>query len=178
MLLSTVSKLIAVSSCKGGVGKSTVALELAYHLRRRGHRVGLFDADVHGPSLPTQIPLGDVRITLAADGRSVQPLEHGGVQLMSFGWFSRLWSRRPAAEIRVRGPLATNLLQTTQWGDLDYLLIDSPPGTGDIPSQIARLPLHGAVAVTTPSRLSVVDVVRGSLFLRPTQKQRDPLIIN
>ena len=74
MPLSTVSKLIAVSSCKGGVGKSTVALELAYHLRRRGHRVGLFDADVHGPSLPTQIPLGDVRITLAADGRSVQPL--------------------------------------------------------------------------------------------------------
>ena len=83
----------------------------------------------------------------------------------------------PPATHRMLHRLA-QMLSGTAWGELDYLLIDSPPGTGDIPSQIARLPLHGAVAVTTPSRLSVVDVVRGSLFLRPTQKQRDPLIIN
>lgn len=165
-----IGRLLTVTSCKGGVGKSTVSLELAFHLSRRGHRVGLYDADCHGPSLPTQLPevVGDSKsMVLASDGRSVQPLEHGGVKLMSFGWFSRLWSRHPASEIRVRGPLATNLLQTTAWGELDFLLIDSPPGTGDIPTQIAtQLPLTGAVVITTPSSLAIVDVVRGILHLR------------
>jgi len=166
----SIGRLLTVTSCKGGVGKSTVSLQLAFHLARRGHRVGLFDADVHGPSLPTQLPqvVGNAHsLRLAADGRSVAPLEFGGVKLMSFGWFSRLWSRQPASEIRVRGPLATNLLQTTEWGELDYLLIDSPPGTGAIPTQIAtQLPLAGAVVITTPSGLAVVDVVRGLLHLR------------
>ena len=167
-MLGTIHRLVAITSCKGGVGKSTLTLELGLELSRRGHRVGLYDSDVHGPSLPTQLPeVGSQLIRLAADGRSVLPLEFRGLKVMSFGWFSKLWSRRPAAEIRVRGPLATNLLQTTAWGELDFLLIDSPPGTGDIPTQIAtKLPLHGAVVVTTPSGLAAVDVVRGMLHLR------------
>lgn len=129
--------------------------------------MGLYDADVQGPSLPTQLPgVKDTKIKLGNRGWSVEPLEYEGVKLMSFGWFSASWG---VDDGEVRGnaaPLATQLLHTTEWGELDYLIIDSPPGTGDVPRAIAtRIPLHGALVVTTPSRLAVVDVVRGVRML-------------
>jgi Mrp family chromosome partitioning ATPase len=160
-------RLIAVTSCKGGVGKSTVSANLAFRLAARGHRVGLYDADVQGPSLPTQFPeIEDTKITLGDRGWSVMPLSYQGVKLMSFGWFAASWG---VVDGEVRGnpaPLATQLLHTTEWGELDYLIVDSPPGTGDIPRALAtQVPLHGALVVTTPSRLAVVDVVRGVRML-------------
>ena len=163
---STVRRLVAVTSCKGGVGKSTISANLAFRLASRGHRVGLFDADVHGPSLPTQIPGLTDRIALNNGGGSVAPLEYEGVKLMSFGWFARTWG---VVDGEVRGnaaPLVASLLHTTEWGELDYLVIDSPPGTGEVPRAIAtRIPVHGALVVTTPSRLASVDVVRGIRML-------------
>jgi len=173
--LSSITRgIIAVTSCKGGVGKSTVSLELAFRLSARGHRVGLYDADIHGPSLPSQLPpsVGERGVRLSEDGFSVQPLQHDGVLLMSFGWFTRLWGRRPQDDdVTLRGSaigtLASQLLHTTAWGELDFLIIDSPPGTGDIPQILAtRVPLQGAVVVTTPSRLATVDVVRGVRMLQ------------
>jgi Mrp family chromosome partitioning ATPase len=150
---STVSKIIAVTSCKGGVGKSTVALAVAFELAARGHRVGLFDADVHGPSLPTLLPhavcalSGKPRVALDKGGWEVrpfvQPTHYDGsssgvvssVKVMSFGWLSKLWLSREGAEVRSGHPpgqLAYQLLHSTQWGDLDYLIVDSPPGTGEV----------------------------------------------
>jgi Mrp family chromosome partitioning ATPase len=169
--------IIAVTSCKGGVGKSTLSLELAHRLANRGHRVGLFDADLHGPSLPAQAPQAlertqRGRVEVSVDGRSVVPLSDEGIKLMSFGWLSRLWVNfragdQSAKEIRIVPRLATQLLHTTQWGDLDYLIVDSPPGTGAIPVAIAKtVPLAGAVVVTTPSQLAVVDVIRGVKMLQ------------
>ena len=167
-LYSTVGRVIAVTSCKGGVGKSTVSARLAFRLAARGHRVGLFDADVHGPSLPTQLPeLNGSKIALGDRGWSVEPLIHEGVKLMSFGWFSASWGVKDG-EVRTlaAAPLAFQLLHTTEWADLDYLIIDSPPGTGDIPRALyTRIPLAGALVVTTPSRLATVDVVRGVKML-------------
>lgn len=162
---SSIGRLITVTSCKGGVGKSTVSLELARRLAARGHSVGLFDADLHGPSLPAQLPQLDQKVELGADGYAVVPFECDGLRLMSFGWFSQLWCP-PSQQIRVSAKLATSLLHTTAWGDLDYLVVDSPPGTGEIPVALAtRVPLHGAVVVTTPSALATADVVRGVRML-------------
>ena len=159
----SIRRLIAVTSCKGGVGKSTVSANLAFRLAARGHRVGLFDADVQGPSLPTQLPgVQDTKVRLGNRGWSVEPLIYEGVKLMSFGWFAASWGVENGEVRGSAAPLATQLLHTTEWGELDYLIIDSPPGTGDVPKAIAtRIPLHGAVVVTTPSSLAVVDVVRG-----------------
>jgi ATP-binding protein involved in chromosome partitioning len=140
---STIGRLVAVTSCKGGVGKSTVSLELAFSLAARGHRVGIFDADVYGPSLPSQLPglLSEGEVALGNGGWSVIPLEQAGVKLMSFGWFARLWSRdvREGGELRdsFPGRLATKLCHTTAWGELDFLIIDSPPGTGGVAHAIA-----------------------------------------
>lgn len=167
-IYSTVRHIIAVTSCKGGVGKSTVSANLAYRLAARGHRVGLYDADVQGPSLPTQLPaIADTKIKLNNGGWSVLPLAHDGVQLMSFGWFAQMWGAEDGEVRGMAAQLATQLLHTTEWGDLDYLIVDSPPGTGDVPRAIAtRVPLTGAIVVTTPSRLAVVDVIRGVKMLR------------
>lgn len=175
MSLSTIRRIVAITSCKGGVGKSTVSLELARRLAARGRRVGLFDADVHGPSLPTQLDLHTDVVT-ASDGYSVLPLEHDGLRLMSFGWLSRSWNRRPEDDIRLGGGgrLCPQLLHTTRWGDLDYLIVDSPPGTGDIPTGLyTKVPLHGAVVVTMPSTLATADVVRG---LRLLTRSRVPVL--
>jgi Mrp family chromosome partitioning ATPase len=127
---STINRgIIAVTSCKGGVGKSTVSLGLARALARRGHRVGLFDADVFGPSLPTQVPssVSGQEVELVSNGRAVMPFEHQGLKLMSFGWFGRTWG---VTEGEMRGAkpavMALSLLHTTAWGDLDYLIVDSP----------------------------------------------------
>ena len=143
MATSQIGRIIGVTSCKGGVGKSTVAFELARRLAGRGRRVGIFDADVHGPSLPTQLGV-DKRAAPTADGWRMAPVESGGMKLMSFGFIGELWDS--AADIDPRGAggageLAVQLLHTTDWGRLDDLIVDTPPGTGEIPVSYTHLTL-------------------------------------
>jgi Mrp family chromosome partitioning ATPase/DUF971 family protein len=159
--LARVAHLVAVSSCKGGVGKSTVAVNLAYTLAHQGGRVGLFDADVYGPSLPTMVSPDSTDVY--QKNNLIQPLAYRDVKLMSFGFVSGGPGGGPAI---MRGPMVTQvinqLLTGTEWGELDYLVIDFPPGTGDIQLTLTQLiPLTAAVIVTTPQDLSFVDVVKG-----------------
>jgi Mrp family chromosome partitioning ATPase/DUF971 family protein len=158
--LAEVAHVIAISSCKGGVGKSTLAVNLAFALERAGAAVGLFDADVYGPSLPTLVATEEHQ--LRAAGGLIQPITHRGVKLMSFGYATE---RNDQAAI-MRGPMVSNvirqLLTGTAWGRLDYLVVDFPPGTGDIQLTLTQIvPMDGAVIVTTPQQLSFVDVVKG-----------------
>jgi len=157
--LAAVARVIAVSSCKGGVGKSTTAVNLAYALAKSGASVGLLDADIYGPSLPTLVQLNDT--TLFRRGNLIAPHEFGGVKLMSFGYAV---DQGKAAVMR--GPMVSGIIAQlateTDWGALDYLVVDMPPGTGDIQLTLTqKLPFTGAVIVTTPQKLSFVDVVKG-----------------
>lgn len=170
--LRSVRSALAVSSCKGGVGKSTVAWQLARTLWRRGGRVGVLDADVHGPSLPRLSgKVGSRHEPSPAGGGFMMPVrgeDSGVLRLASIGFIDESKSGGPSS---LRGPLssrvATQLLNTTDWGELDYLIVDLPPGIGDIPLSICRdLGLDGVVLVSTPSKLSQSDVERGLGLLK------------
>lgn len=160
--LEQVKNIIAVSSCKGGVGKSTLAAQMAVELASRGLKVGLIDADLYGPSIPSLFQISNAQIAANADKQAI-PLEKFGVKLMSFGF---ILGDSPAV---MRGPIVTRYLQqillSTAWGELDYLFIDMPPGTGDIQLTITQqVQLSGAIIVTTPQTLSLIDVARGILM--------------
>ena len=159
--LSSVKTIIGVSSCKGGVGKSTVAVNLAYTLSKLGAKVGVFDADIYGPSLDTLIKLPVE--ALGMKGKFVQPKEFHSVKLMSFGYTQSPYESSPAI---LRGPMVAQiinqLLLGTNWGELDYLIIDMPPGTGDIHITLAQIvQITASIIVTTPQELSLVDVIKG-----------------
>jgi ATP-binding protein involved in chromosome partitioning len=149
-----VKNLIAVGSGKGGVGKTTVSVNLAISLARLGHTVGLLDADVYGPNVPLMM---GVRATPSAIGERIQPIEKNGVRIMSMGFLN------PGDKPLVwRGPMLHSVIQQflrgVDWGELDYLIIDLPPGTGDVQlTLIQTAPLTGAVVVTTPSEVSLED---------------------
>lgn len=160
-VLKNIKHIIAVSSCKGGVGKSTIAANLAVELKNQGHSVGIMDADIFGPSLPTLFNIPDAEIK--AENNIFKPIEKDGLKLMSFGF---LLGDQAAV---MRGPIVTRYIQQllvgTEWGELDYLLIDMPPGTGDVHLTITQtIRLNGAIIITTPHTLSLIDVARGILM--------------
>lgn len=159
--LQKVGTVIAVSSCKGGVGKSTVAAHLARAIQREGYAVGLLDTDIYGPSVPTLFRVNNPDVFMKDN--LIQPVVVDGLKTMSLGY---LMGDRPAV---MRGPMVSNytmqMLRQTNWGDLDYLIIDLPPGTGDIQlTLVQQASIDGAVIVTTPQALSLVDVARGILM--------------
>lgn len=155
---------IMVMSGKGGVGKSTVAVNLAMGLMLAGKRVGLLDVDIHGPSVPTMLGLEGASIEAGPDG--LMPVELGHLKVMSMGFLLR----NPDDAVIWRGPVKGNVikqfLKDVAWGDLDYLIIDAPPGTGDEPLSICQLinPIDGAVVVTTPQRVAAMDVRKSITF--------------
>ncbi|NTV94030.1 MAG: iron-sulfur cluster carrier protein ApbC [Thiobacillus sp.] len=158
-LIPGVKNIIAVASGKGGVGKSTTAVNLALALAAEGASVGMLDADIYGPSQPTM--LGIVGRPVSDDGQSLEPMIGHGIQAMSIGFLidvdtPMVW----------RGPMVTQaleqLLNQTKWKDLDYLVVDLPPGTGDIQLTLAqRVPVTGAVIVTTPQDIALIDARKG-----------------
>lgn len=161
-LARNIAHVVAVSSGKGGVGKSTVAANLAAALAEAGRRVGLLDADVYGPNVPIFFgEKGKPRVTGAKGEEKIVPLEAHGVKLMSLGFL--LEDEQPAI---MRGPLISGILrqflEQVEWGELDYLIVDMPPGTGDAQlSLVQTINLDGALMVTTPQELSTADVRRG-----------------
>ena len=166
--LPGISNVIAVASGKGGVGKSTVAANFALSLARQGARVGVLDADIYGPSQPRMMGLAGQRPT-TRDGKSFEPLVNYGVKVMSIGFL--IDDEQPMVW---RGPMVTQalvqLLGETRWGDLDYLVVDMPPGTGDIQLTLAqRVPLSGAVVVTTPQEIALLDARKGLMMFRKVE---------
>ena len=161
--LQSIANIIAVGSGKGGVGKSTTAVNLALALQREGASVGLLDADIYGPSIPSML---GVKGQPATDGEHIIPMEAHGLKVMSIGFLveeetAMIW----------RGPMVTSALQQllgdTLWGTLDYLIIDLPPGTGDIQLTLAqKIPVAGAVIVTTPQDIALLDARRAVHMFR------------
>ncbi len=170
--LPGVKNVLAVASGKGGVGKSTTAVNLALALAAEGAKVGMLDADIYGPSQPRMLGLSGRRPT-SPDGKKLDPLVGYGIQCMSIGFLvdedeAVVW----------RGPMATGalvqLLGETLWDDLDYLIVDMPPGTGDIQLTMAqRVPVSGAIIVTTPQDIALQDAIKG---LRMFQKVEIPVL--
>ena len=170
-LLPKIKNIIAVASGKGGVGKSTTAVNLALALSAEGAKVGILDADIYGPSQPMM--LGITGRPESKDGKSLEPMEGHGLQAMSIGFL--IDTETPMVW---RGPMVTQaleqLLNDTQWGDLDYLVVDLPPGTGDIQLTLAqRVPVTGAVIVTTPQDIALLDARKG---LKMFEKVGIPII--
>ncbi len=158
--LKGVKNVIAVASGKGGVGKSTVAVNLALAWQAAGARVGLLDADIYGPSLPLMLGLVGQHPT-SPDGKRIRPLQAHGISAMSVGFLVD-----PGEAVVWRGPMVTSaltqLLGETEWGELDYLVVDMPPGTGDIQLTLAqKVPVAGAVIVTTPQDIALADARKG-----------------
>ena len=157
--MENIRNVIAVASGKGGVGKSTIAVNLALALSAEGARVGILDADIYGPSQPTM--LGIKGQPESKDGKTLEPIENHGLQVMSIGFLiaeetPMIW----------RGPMVTQaleqLLNDTNWRDLDYLVVDLPPGTGDVQLTLAqKIPVSGAVIVTTPQNIALLDARKG-----------------
>ncbi len=161
--LSGVDSIIAISSAKGGVGKSTFTVNAAAILAKMGCKVGILDADIYGPSIPTMLDVeGYVPKSIKIDGVSkIEPVENYGIKLMSIGFFTKL-----DQAVVWRGPMASKALNQmifdTNWGELDFLFLDLPPGTGDIHLSIVQsLPINGAVIVSTPQNVALADVRRG-----------------
>ncbi|MBL8439246.1 MAG: iron-sulfur cluster carrier protein ApbC [Zoogloeaceae bacterium] len=159
-LLPGVRNIIAVASGKGGVGKSTTAVNLALALSAEGARVGILDADIYGPSQPQMLGIHDAKPE-SVDGKTMEPLEAHGLQAMSIGFLVDV-----ETPMVWRGPMATQalnqLLKETNWQDLDYLIVDMPPGTGDIQLTLSQtVPLTGAVIVTTPQDIALLDARKG-----------------
>ena len=174
--VNEVAHIIGVASGKGGVGKSTVAVNLAIALARLGYRVGLADADVYGPSVPIMTATeGAVPEAEAGEEEGKElfiPIEKYGVKWMSIGYFAQ-----PGQALIWRGPMACSALKQmilqVKWGKLDYLLIDLPPGTGDIHiSLVHDIPLSGAVIVTTPQQVAVADVEKSINMFRNPQVEK------
>ncbi len=165
-----VKHLIAVGSGKGGVGKTTVSVNLAVALAAQGHKVGLMDADVYGPNVPLMM---GTRANPHAIGERIQPLENFGVKLMSMGFLS------PGDKPLIwRGPMLHSVMQQflrgVDWGQLDYLIIDLPPGTGDVQlSLVQTTPISGAVVVTTPSEVAMEDARKA---VRMFEQVKTPIV--
>jgi ATP-binding protein involved in chromosome partitioning len=162
--LKNIKNIILVSSGKGGVGKSTVAANLALALANTGAKTGLLDADIYGPSVPIMFGVEDAKpqSSQGADGKNrIVPIERFGLKLLSIGFFTD-----PNQPIPWRGPMATSAIKQlfgdTDWGELDYLIVDMPPGTGDIHITTAQsYPISGAVIVTTPQQVALADAIKG-----------------
>lgn len=162
--LKGIKNIILVSSGKGGVGKSTVSANLALALAAEGARTGLLDADIYGPSVPIMFGLEDAKpqsIKTEMGKTKIVPIEKFGLKLLSIGFFTD-----PTQPIPWRGPMATaaikQLFNDADWGELDYLVVDMPPGTGDIHITVAQgYPISGAVIVTTPQNVAIADAVKG-----------------
>ena len=170
--LKDISNIILVSSGKGGVGKSTVASNLAVTLAADGAKVGLIDADIYGPSVPTMFGLVGAKPSAreTAEGKTlILPIEKYGIKLLSLGFFAD-----PDQPVPWRGPMASNaikqLFNDADWGELDYLIVDLPPGTGDIHITITQsFPIAGAVIVTTPQQVALADTRKGlAMFKMPS----------
>jgi ATP-binding protein involved in chromosome partitioning len=167
--MKRVKNAIAVASGKGGVGKSTVATNLALALARTGAKVGLMDADVYGPSVPTMLGGAGAKLEVGDRQDSIRPVERHGIRFMSMGLLTG-----KDTPVIWRGPMATKLIQQflgqVDWGDLDYLLIDLPPGTGDVQLTLTQsCPLSGAVIVTTPQDVAVGVTMRGLRMFEQVQ---------
>ena len=165
--INNISNIIAISSAKGGVGKSTVTANLAVSLSKMGFNVGVLDSDIYGPSMPIMFDVEEQKpLAVTVDGKSkMKPIENYGVKILSIGFFTK----KDEAVIW-RGPMASKALNQmifdADWGELDFLLIDLPPGTGDIHLSIMQsLPISGAVVVSTPQNVALIDAKKGvSMF--------------
>lgn len=164
-VLPGIKNTVAVASGKGGVGKSTVAVNIAVSLAEKGFKVGLIDADIYGPSIPLMFDLkGKPGITKSGDKNKLVPMEKYGVKVMSIGFLME-----SNTAVVWRGPMASSALKQFMsdvvWGDLDFLLFDMPPGTGDIQLTLSQtIPLTGAVIVTTPQEISIADAKKGYIM--------------
>jgi ATP-binding protein involved in chromosome partitioning len=161
--IAGIENIIAISSGKGGVGKSTVTANIAATLAQMGCKVGVLDADIYGPSIPTMFDIeGERPLSVKVDGKSkMKPIENYGVKVLSIGFFTK-----PEQAVIWRGPMAAKALNQmifdAAWGELDFLLIDLPPGTGDIHLSIVQaLPISGAVVVSTPQNVALADAKKG-----------------